>query len=70
MIIITGESVPRPFVTIASRCVQIPFKPLAVESIVEVLTGEGVESGTATSVAEAAGQARPGAAACSRPGVR
>ena len=55
VIIITGESVPRPFVTIASRCVQIPFKPLAVESIVEVLTGEGVESGTATSVAEAAG---------------
>ena len=55
VIIITGETVPRPFVTIASRCVQVQFKPLDVESIIEVLTAEGVEPANATSVAEAAG---------------
>jgi DNA polymerase-3 subunit delta' len=54
VIIITGESVPRPFVTIASRCVQVQFKPLEAESIVEVLTGEGAEGILAASVAEAA----------------
>lgn len=54
VIIITGETVPRPFVTIASRCVQVQFKPLGVASIVEVLTAEGVELATATSAAEAA----------------
>jgi DNA polymerase-3 subunit delta' len=55
VIIITGETVPRSFVTIASRCVHVPFKPLDVGSVIEVLTAEGVEIATATSVAEAAG---------------
>jgi DNA polymerase-3 subunit delta' len=55
VIIITGETVPRPFVTIASRCVRVQFKPLEIESIVEVLAGEGVELATASAVAEAAG---------------
>lgn len=55
VIIITGETVPRPFVTIASRCVHVQFKPLEVDSIVEVLTEEGTDIATAASVAEAAG---------------
>ena len=46
---------PSPFVTIASRCVQVQFKPLDDEAIIEVLMGEGVEVATATAVAEAAG---------------
>jgi len=55
VIIITGETVPRPFVTIASRCVQVPFRPLDTQSIVDVLAGEGVEVAAAAAVAEAAG---------------
>jgi DNA polymerase-3 subunit delta' len=55
VIIITGETVPRSFVTIASRCVHVPFKPLDSASIVEVLLAEGVEVATANLVAEAAG---------------
>ncbi len=55
VIIITAEGVPRPFVTIASRCVQVQFRPLELESIVEVLTAEGADAALAASVAEAAG---------------
>jgi len=55
VMILIAETIPSPFVTIASRCMQVPFKPLDGEAIVEVLTGEGVEVATATSVAEAAG---------------
>jgi DNA polymerase-3 subunit delta' len=55
VLILIAESVPRPFVTIASRCLQVPFEPLADGVIVEVLTSEGVESATAVSAAEAAG---------------
>ena len=55
VIILIAETVPSPFVTIASRCVQVQFKPLDDDAIIEVLIGEGVEVATATSVAEAAG---------------
>ncbi len=55
VIIITAETVPSPFVTIASRCMQVQFRPLRDEAIVEVLTGEGVDVSTATVVAEVAG---------------
>ena len=55
VIIITAETIPSPFVTIASRCVQVPFKPLGDETIIEVLMGEGVEVATAHAVAEVAG---------------
>jgi len=55
VIIIIGESISQPFVTIASRCLRVQFKPLDVESIVDVLTGDGVDVATANSVAEAAG---------------
>ena len=55
VIIITGETVPRPFVTIASRCVRVPFKPLDTQSIIDVLAAESVDAATAAAVAEAAG---------------
>ncbi|MGA2803138.1 MAG: hypothetical protein ABSF89_01935 [Acidimicrobiales bacterium] len=55
VIILIAETVPSPFVTIASRCVQVQFKPLADDAVVEVLEGEGVDPATARSVAEAAG---------------
>lgn len=54
VIIITAETIPSPFVTIASRCVQVPFKPLGDETINEVLIGEGVEVATAKAVSEVA----------------
>ncbi len=68
VIIITAETVPSPFVTIASRCMQVQFRPLRDEAIVEVLTGEGVDVSTATVVAEVAGGASTGPG-CS-PGTR
>ena len=43
VIILIAETVPRSFVTIASRCVQVQFKPLTDETIVEILLTEGVE---------------------------
>jgi len=55
VIILIAEAVPRSFVTIASRCVQVQFKPLDDGTVVEVLTAEGVEVATAAAVAEAAG---------------
>jgi len=55
VIILIAESIARPFVTIASRCLQVQFEPLADTAIVEVLLAEGVESATAASAAEAAG---------------
>ena len=55
VIVLIAESVPRPFVTIASRCVQVPFEPLADTAIVEVLLAEGVDDATALSAGEAAG---------------
>jgi len=55
VIILIAESIPRPFVTIASRCLQVQFEPLADEAIVEVLVAEGADVATATSAAEAAG---------------
>jgi DNA polymerase-3 subunit delta' len=54
VIVLIAETVPSSFVTIASRCVQVPFKPLADEAIVEVLGAEGVDPTTAAAVAEAA----------------
>ncbi len=55
VIIITGETVPRPFVTIASRCVRVLFRPLDARAIVDVLVAEGIEIATADAVAEASG---------------
>jgi DNA polymerase-3 subunit delta' len=53
VIIVIAESIPRPFVTIASRCLQVAFDPLSDSAIVEVLLGEGVDPATASSVAGA-----------------
>lgn len=55
VIILIAESIPRPFVTIASRCLQVQFEPLSCETVVEVLQAEGVENEKATAAAEAAG---------------
>jgi DNA polymerase-3 subunit delta' len=55
VIVLIAESVPRPFVTIASRCVQVQFEPLAEGVILEVLLADGVEPAIARSAAEAAG---------------
>lgn len=55
VIIIVGETISQPFVTIASRCLRVQFKPLELETIVEVLVGEGAEAALSASAAEAAG---------------
>ena len=55
VIILIAETVPSAFVTIASRCLQVPFKPLDAAAIIEVLVAEGTDLVTATSVAEVAG---------------
>ncbi len=55
VIVIIAETVPPAFVTIASRCVHVPFKLLETGSIVEVLSAEGAEPSAAGAAAEAAG---------------
>ncbi|MGD0942718.1 MAG: hypothetical protein ABR972_00355 [Acidimicrobiales bacterium] len=55
VIILIAEAVPRSFVTIASRCVQVQFKPLDAGTVVEVLTAEGVVVATSAAFAEASG---------------
>lgn len=55
VIVVIAESVPPSFVTIASRCLQVPFEPLADSALVEVLMSEGTDGATAASVAEVAG---------------
>jgi len=54
VIIIIAESIPRPFATIASRCLQVQFEPLADGAIVDVLLSDGIDAATARSAAEAA----------------
>ncbi|HVF75346.1 MAG TPA: ATP-binding protein [Acidimicrobiales bacterium] len=49
-----AESVPADFVTIASRCVRIAFRPVPEQVLVEALVAEGVDADTAQSVAVAA----------------
>lgn len=55
VIVVTAESVPADFVTIASRCARVDFRPLAEADVVEALVGEGAERSLAEAVAEAAG---------------
>ena len=55
VIIIVGESISQPFVTIASRCMRVQFKPVEVGAIADVLVDEGADAALATSAAEAAG---------------
>ena len=53
--LILAEEVPPELVTIASRCVVVPFHPLASELVVAQLVAEGVAPDDATRAAEAAG---------------
>ncbi len=54
LIIVTAESVPADFVTIASRCARVDFRPLEEPDIVHVLMSEGVDREIAQAVAQAA----------------
>ncbi len=51
--IVVADSLPASLVTIASRCVTVPFHSIGVETITEALVGEGYERSLATSVAAA-----------------
>jgi DNA polymerase-3 subunit delta' len=53
--VILAEDVPSDFVTIASRCVRIDFRPVPTAAIVDRLVADGVDAAVATSVADAAG---------------
>jgi DNA polymerase-3 subunit delta' len=53
--VILAEFVPPELVTIASRCVQIDFRPLAPGEVVAALVGEGVEPARAEQLAVVAG---------------
>lgn len=55
VIVVTADSVPADFVTIASRCLRVDFDPLTEVEIAQVLEREGVEQGRAAVVAQAAG---------------
>jgi DNA polymerase III subunit delta' len=52
--VILAEFVPPELVTIASRCVQIDFKPLSPQAIAETLKSEGVAPSLADELAVAA----------------
>lgn len=54
VIIVTAESVPADFVTIASRCARVEFRPLTEPDLVEALVREGAERAAAEAVAQAA----------------
>jgi DNA polymerase-3 subunit delta' len=53
--VILAEHLPPELVTIASRCVQVEFRPLRTEDVVAALVAEGVDPGTAAELADAAG---------------
>jgi DNA polymerase III subunit delta' len=52
--VITAEFLPPELVTIASRCVQIDFRPLSVATVAEALRATGVEADKALELAAAA----------------
>ena len=51
--VLLAEDVPQELVTIASRCVTVTFDAMSTQSIVEVLTSEGVDEGRAEFAAHA-----------------
>jgi len=53
--VVLAEDVPADFVTIASRCVRIDFRPVPTAVLAEHLVADGVDAAVAASVAEAAG---------------
>lgn len=52
--VITAEFVPPELVTIASRCVQIDFRPLSLETVAGALRADGVAADLAMELAAAA----------------
>lgn len=54
VIVVTAESVPADFVTIASRCARVEFRPLGESDLVDALVADGHDRATATAVAQAA----------------
>jgi DNA polymerase-3 subunit delta' len=52
VIVVTAESVPADFVTIASRCARVEFRPLTETDLVEQLVREGVDRALAQAVAQ------------------
>jgi len=55
VIVITADSVPSDFVTIASRCLRVEFQPLSEPDVALALERDGVDPGRAQAVAQAAG---------------
>lgn len=53
VVVVTAESVPSSFVTIASRCAQVPFRRLSESDVVESLVREGTDRAGAEAVARA-----------------
>jgi DNA polymerase III subunit delta' len=53
--VILAEHLPPDLVTIASRCVQVEFRPLTAEQVAAALRGEGVGLELAAHLAEASG---------------
>lgn len=54
VIIVTAESVPPDFVTIASRCARVDFRPLSESELVEALVRDGATREKAEAVANGA----------------
>lgn len=53
--VVLAEFVPPELVTIASRCVQIEFRALTPDEVVDALVGEGIEPDRAARLAQVAG---------------
>jgi DNA polymerase-3 subunit delta' len=53
IIVVTAESVPADFVTIASRCARVDFRPLSPSDLASALVAEGVGAEDAKAVATA-----------------
>jgi DNA polymerase-3 subunit delta' len=53
--VVLADELPPDLVTVASRCVQVPFAPLTVEQVAARLVEDGVETGRATEAASFAG---------------
>ncbi|MEM8902433.1 MAG: hypothetical protein AAGA17_06730 [Actinomycetota bacterium] len=52
--VVLADEVPPELVTIASRCVQVPFGPVPTSAVVDALVAGGIEPATAAVAADAA----------------
>jgi DNA polymerase-3 subunit delta' len=53
--VVLADEIPSELVTIASRCVQVPFGPIPAADVVAALVADGVDEATARVAADAAG---------------